>query len=190
MLVICPQILKHHRASAWAILTYNTIKMLIKIVFLLLATTYKATAFGEIDIECENNACTKCYKTLATELLKNADNYIALQSTFFPPDDSGPDFVIVTYLYDQYDVNEIELITMQNSSSQVWFWSSSAYFFYHPLRVFQFTSLGFSDPSLRQRSVSLHLPTTCYDPEENYTRSDYSNSGSFMKLLTQRVSCL
>ena len=132
------------------------------------------TAYGEIDIECENDTCTKCYKTLATELLQNADNYIALQNTFFPPDDNGPDFVIVTYIY---DINSTQTNILNNS---VWFWSSSAYFFYHPLRVFQFTSLGFSDPSLQQRSTSLHLPATCYDSKGN--RSDN------MKLLTQRVS--
>ena len=70
-----------------------------KMLLLLLAVIWsigKTTAYGEIDIECINDTCTKCYKTLVTELLKNADNYIALQSTFFPPDDSGPDFVIVT----------------------------------------------------------------------------------------------
>lgn len=156
------------------------LKMFIKVLLLLLAVICnfsRATAYGEIDIECENDTCTKCYKTLATELLKNADNYIALQNTFFPPDDSGPDFVIVTYIY---DINSTQTNLLNNS---IWFWSSSAYFFYHPLRVFQFTSLGFSDPSLRQRSISLHLPATCYASKGN------SNPGSDnMKLLTQRVS--
>ena len=155
-----------------------------KVLLLLLAVICnfsKITAHGEIDIECKNDTCTKCYKTLATELLKNADNYIALQNTFFPPDDSGPDFVIVTYMYDQHsDLNETESTNMQNYSSHIWFWSSSAYFFYHPLRVFQFTSLGFSDPSLRQSNITLHLPTSCYDLKGNTNSND-------MKLLTQRV---
>lgn len=154
--------------------------MSFKVLFLLLAVTYffsKTTAYGEIDIECENDTCIKCYKTLATELLKNADNYIALQNTFFPPDDSSPDFVTVTYIY---DINS----TQNNPvNSGIWFWSSSAYFFYHPLRVFQFTSLGFSDPSLRQRSISLHLPATCYDSKEQNNLRSYN-----MILLTQRVS--
>ena len=195
--------------------------MFIKRLFLLLTVAYnfhKTTAvhYGEIEIECENDTCTKCYKTLATELLKNADNYIALQSTFFPPDDSGPDFVIVTYVFDnrnssvnettesdeigsasqnlelngdiwfdeQYynnvDMNKVS----QNLSNHIWFWSSSAYFFYHPLRVIQFTSLGFSDPYLKQRSISLRLPTSCYYSEGNGDRGPFN-----MKLLTQRVRC-
>ena len=154
--------------------------MFSKVLFLLFAVICnfnRATAHGEIDIKCENDTCTKCYKTLATELLKNADNYIALQNTFFPPDDSSPDFVVVTYIY---DINSTQTNLLNNS---IWFWSSSAYFFYHPLRVFQFTSLGFSDPSLRQRSISLLLPATCYDSKGN-TIPGSDN----MKLLTQRVS--
>ena len=155
--------------------------MFIKVLLLLFAVTCninKTTAYGEVDIECVNETCTKCYKTLATELLKNADNYMALQNTFFPPDDSGPDFVIVTYIY---DVNST--VAQSNPlNNHIWFWSSSPYFFYHPLRVFQFTSLGFSDPSLRQRNISLHLPETCYDSEENIP---YSRK---LVLLTQRVS--
>jgi hypothetical protein len=143
---------------------------------------HKTTAvYGEIEIECKNDTCTKCYKTLATELLKNADNYIALQSTFFPPDDSGPDFVIVTYVFD--DQNETEPAN-QNLNNDTWFWSSSAYFFYHPLRVIQFTSLGFSDPYLKQRNVTLHLPASCYYSESNGDPRLFN-----MKLLTQRVSC-
>ena len=145
----------------------------LKVLLLLLIVIWnfhKITAFGEIDIKCENDTCTKCYKTLATELVQNADNYIALQNTFFPPDNNGPDFVIVTYNY-TYNLSEP---ATQMLTNQIWFWSSSAYFFYHPLRVFQCTSLGFSDPSLRQRNVTLYLPATCYENNN-------------MKLLTQRV---
>ena len=155
--------------------------MFIKVLLLLLTVISnfdETIAYGEVDIECVNETCTQCYKTLATELLKNADNYIALQNTFFPPDNSGPDFVIVTYLYK--DGNTTESNAVQNYlTSHVWFWASSAYFFYHPLRVFQFTSLGFSDPSLRQSNVTLHLPASCYHQE--------GNTNSYMKLLTQRV---
>lgn len=147
--------------------------MLIKVLFLLLAVICnfcKTTAYGEIDIKCDNDTstCIKCYKILATYLLQNGDNYIALQNTFFPPDNNGPDFVIVTYNY----LSEAE--PQMQMTDQVWFWSSSAYFFYHPLRVFQCTSLGFSDPSLKQRNITLYLPATCY-------------GNNNMKLLTQRV---
>jgi hypothetical protein len=146
--------------------------MFIKALLLLLTVICnfsKTTAYGEIDIKCENDTCSKCYETLATNLLQNADNYIALQNTFFPPDNNGPDFVIVTYNYLSEAEPQVQTIT-----SQIWFWSSSAYFFYHPLRVFQCTSLGFSDPSLKQRNITLYLPAMCYE-------------NSNMKLLTQRV---
>ena len=150
--------------------------MFIKVLFLLLTVAYKfhitTAVYGEIELECENDTCTKCYKTLATQLLKNPDNYFALQNTFFSPD-SVPDFVIVTYIY---DINSTHISPLNNS---IWFWSLSTYFFYHPLRIFQYTSLGFSDPSLKQKGISLHLPVTCYS---NNPRSDN------MKLLTQRVS--
>ena len=163
------------------------LKMFIKVLLLLLSVVWnisKTTAYGEIDIECKNNTCTRCYRMLATELLKNADNYIALQSTFFPPDDSGPDFVIVTYIFDDQEYLTETESAIQNLSNHVWFWSSSAYFFYHPLQAIQFTSLGFSDPSLRQRNITLHLPASCYYSE------NITDPGPFnMKLLTQRVSC-
>jgi hypothetical protein len=165
--------------------------MFIKALFLLLTVVYnfhKTTAHGEINIKCKNGTCTKCYTTLAMELLKNADNYIALQSTFFPPDDSGPDFVIVMYIFDdQDDLNETESASSnQNLTNHIWFWSSSAYFFYHPLRVIQFTSLGFSDPYLKQKSILLHLPASCYYSESNADPHDQRIFN--MKLLTQRVS--
>ena len=153
------------------------IKMLL-LLFAVICNFNRATAHGEIDIECKNDTCTKCYKTLATELLKNADNYIALQNTFFPSNGGGPQFVVVTYIY---DINSTPTSLLNNS---IWFWSSSAYFFYYPLRIFQFTSLGFSDPSLTQRSILLHLPASCHYSESN------TDFGPFnMKLLTQRVSC-
>ena len=155
--------------------------MFIKVLFLLLTVAYNFhnVITTEVPIKCKNDTCTKCYKTLATELLKNVDNYIALQSTFFPPDDA-PVFVIVTYIFD--DQNEIESVS-QNVSNLTWFWSAYAYFFYHPLQVFQFTSLGFSDPYLKQSNISLHLPASCYYSESN------AEQGSFnMKLLTQRVN--
>lgn len=113
---------------------------------------------------------------MATELLKNSDNYIALQRTFFPPDNYDPDFVIVKYVY---DVGKLE--HEGNASEEVWFWSVSAYFFYHPLQVFQCTSLGFSDLSIKQSDITLHLPASCYQEYQN-------NDSYYMQLLTQRVS--
>ena len=49
------------------------------------------------------------------------------------------------------------------------FWSSAVYFFFHPVRIFQFTSLLFSDPSLRynetctyQRTAMMQAIISCF----------------------------
>ena len=115
-------------------------------------------------IESESDCTT--YKALATELLKNDKNLYELQTTFFPPNSNGPVFVVVTYCYDSDTVN-----------STTFFWSSAAYFFFHPVRIFQFTSLLFSDPSLRYDEVVLNLPANCSGADADH-----------MTLLTQRVS--
>lgn len=117
--------------------------------------------------------CTKCYKALAIELLKNPTNYFNLQMAFFPPNDTSPDFVIVRYSYE----GDSENGALTPNHSAVWFWSSAAYFFYNPIRIFQFTSFVFSIPLLQQCTLTLHLPANCSNA-----------SDTFMKLLTQRVS--
>ena len=110
------------------------------------------------------------YRPLATELQKDDRNFYNLQNVFFPPNGGSPVFVTIKYHYSGDDKN----IT---SSNTIYFWSSAVYFFLHPVRIFQFTSLLLSDPSLRYDEVNLFLP------------ANYSNaSSSCMVLLTQRVS--
>ena len=134
-----------------------------------------SNAYGEIELECEDETCTKCYKTLATQLLKNDTNYIELQTKFFPSNNDQPDFLTVTYLFD--GKSNLETISDQH----IWFWSTSTFFFYYPIQVFQFTSLGFSDSSIKLNEVKLHLPESCYEKSgETYNKH--------MNLLTQRVS--
>ena len=149
-------------------------------------TTDPPTEVAEAD-------CTKSYKSLVTELLKNPTNYFNLQITFFPPDGTSPDFVIITYIYSEngtynysengtynysesgtYNYSENGTSTTQNST--VWFWSSAAYFFFYPIQIFQYTSFMFSDLQLHQITLTLHLPVDCVHV-----------SDTFMKLLTQRV---
>ena len=146
---------------------------------------------GEVELECVNDSCTECYKTLATELLKNVENYRAMQRIFFPPDDSaGPDFITVTYQY--YEGNETESHLQNISNCTVWFWSSSAFFFYYPLSVFQLTSLGFSDPAMRESNLTLYLPVSCYEEElpcHDKECQDIHDEYKEIRLLTQRVSC-
>ena len=116
--------------------------------------------------------CSKSYKALIVNLLKNSTNFFNMQRVFFPSNGTTPDFVIVTYHYDsESNVSSPEV------NKTVWFWSSAVYFFYHPIQIFQFTSLMFSDPLLQQSNLELYLPAEC-------SRAD----DDFMKLLTQRVS--
>lgn len=119
--------------------------------------------------------CSKSYKSLIINLLKNSTNFFNMQMAFFPVNSTTPDFVIVTYHYDSESNVSTGLETELNKT--VWFWSSAVYFFYHPIRIFQFTSLVFSDPFLQQSSLELYLPAECSRASDDY-----------MKLLTQRVS--
>ena len=116
--------------------------------------------------------CSTSYKALVVNLLKNLTNFFNMQMTFFPADGTTPDFVIVTYHY-----NPESNVSSPEVNETVWFWSSAVYFFYHPIKIFQFTSLAFSDPLLQQSKLELYLPAEC---------SGASNDS--MQLLTQRVS--
>jgi hypothetical protein len=127
--------------------------------------------------------CSVSYKALVINLLKNSTNFFNMQMTFFPADGTTPDFVIVSYYYDSEsnvsnpEVNKIYDQERNVSSPEVWFWSSAVYFFYHPIKIFQFTSLVFSDPLLYQSNLELYLPANCSGASDDS-----------MQLLTQRVS--
>ena len=125
------------------------------------------------DDDDDNSDHSECriYRALATELLKDDRNFYNLQNVFFPPNDGSPVFVAVKYHYFDDDNDAT------SSINTTYFWSSAVYFFFHPVRVFQFTSLLLSDPSLRYGEIHLFLP------------ANYSNvNSSCMVLLTQRVS--
>ena len=113
--------------------------------------------------------CSTSYKSLVKVLMNDDRNSYNLQRTFFPPISTSPVFVAVTYMYN--NSNNVTSVT------KTFFWSSAVYFFFHPVRIFQFTSLLFSDPSLRYNEITLFLPEDCYAASDN-----------FMLLLTQRVS--
>ena len=127
-----------------------------------------------VPLKCANDSCSECYSTLVKELLQDERNYLMLQKTFFPPSSTSPVFVTVSYQYDNDTSCKDE---DDNDYPCTYFWSSAVYFFFHPVRVFQFTSLLFSNPSLRYTEIVLYLPEEC--------RSAKNDS---MILLTQRVS--
>ncbi len=116
-----------------------------------------------------DETCSQCYSTLVEQITKNDSNMFQVQKTFFPPDRAPPVFVIVTYNY----INEYGGIV----NSTLWYWSTSTFYLYHPIHVFQFTSLLFSDISQERAKVTLKLPWDCINATSDYTQ-----------LLTQRVS--
>ena len=142
--------------------------------FLFVLLSLKPLALSTVDdVELRDDPKNPCYiyKALATELLEDDRNFYNLQSVFFSPNSGSPVFVTVTYHYEDNNA------TMSCSSTSIFFWSSAIYFFFHPVRIFQFTSLLFSDPALRFDKVDLYLSS-------NYSSVD----SECMILLTQRVN--
>ena len=140
-------------------------------LFFFVLLSLKPLALSEIrtidDLENQDYPPCYIYKALATDLLEDDRNFYNLQNVFFSPNSGSPVFVTVTYHYEDNNA----------SSTAIFFWSSAVYFFFHPVRIFQFTSLLFSDPALRFDKIDLYLPP------------NYSSVGSdCMVLLTQRVS--
>lgn len=176
----------NHRLSAR--MTCKTSMLLVCLsLALLVLSLYNEVVQAELSepgtkIQCNSPAgqnvsnCTTCFKALAEELLQSDTNVYNLQMTFFSPNGAGiPVFVSVRY---KYIVSEDGGTDDADSAlTRVYFWSSAIYFFFHPVRIFQFTSLMFSDPSLRMTNLELLLPVRCYN-----------TSNDFLTLLTQRVS--
>ncbi len=120
----------------------------------------------------EENDCSKCYSLLVENVTDDDKNIFNLTFAFFPPNTSAPAFVTVIYHYKDDFGNEIDI-----NDTQVWFWSTSTFNLLHPLHVFQFTSLFFSDLGLESSEVHLTLHQNCRKTSEDH-----------MMLLTQRVS--
>ena len=162
----------------------------LKLVFLL-----QAVAGDCMD---EGKPCDQCFQTLASHLLNTGDNKYQLQKTFYPPKQNHPVFVTVTYQFKDLcsgtsnscssanisncsDTNISSPCSDTNTPNQnkTWFWSSGTFYFFQPLRVFQFTSLFLANPFWRTSNVILTLPAECVNANEE-----------FMEFLTQRMSIL
>ena len=133
------------------------------VAILLIPTSQQAASSGLQCPEGRDN-CSTCYKELVSKILENDENLFEVQQTFFPPLSSSPSFVTVHYLF-------------PDDRQQVWFWSQSYFYLLHPLHVFQFTSLLFSDYNLLSSELRLNLPSDCFVASSKY-----------FALLTQRVS--
>ena len=116
--------------------------------------------------ECNttSDSCFICFNRLVCETIKPRQNQYNLQRAFFPPDKENPVYVTVHYIF-------------PNGGQKTWFWSESTYFaLFHPLPIYQLTSLFFGDFNFRKEELTLHLKADCQQAED-----------PFMMLLTQRV---
>ena len=121
-------------------------------------------------IQCEpgeEDDCSQCYALLVSQITQHDANLFNLTSAFFPAEEESPAFITVYYHYSDMP-----------DAIKVWFWSTSTFYLFQPIHVFQFTSLFFSDTSLQVSELNLTLRADCIDASDDK-----------MMLLTQRVSC-
>ena len=110
-----------------------------------------------------------CYCELENSLLATEHNIDQLTRAFFPAEENTPEFVTITYNFN-------------NTDSQIWYWSAQTSHFLHPFEVFQFLSLFFSKPEPYYTGVMvINLKVEC---------ADLTSDESFrmLQLFTQRVS--
>ena len=136
------------------------------ILFVVLACLlHRATA----DCYKEGKSCDQCYQTLSNYLVNTGDNKYYLRKVFYPLERAAPVFVTVTYHYIYTDTNNtintttwyFHTNTSKISNTSIWYWSAGAFYFLQPLRVFQFTSLLFGNPDLRNSVLNITLPAEC-----------------------------
>ena len=141
---------------------------------------------AEEDIKCApgNETCSECYSMLVSQVTKNDRNVFNLQNGFFPPEASSPLFLTVYYHFGNHsdvcnttEIRESLQGDTKNDVTKVWFWSTTTFYLFQPLHVFQFTSLYFSDFKPYASEVCIVLDPECYDANDAHIR-----------LLTQRVS--
>ena len=138
------------------------------LVFLTLAL-YGVSADSEVGFgvcQPENQTCTECYHKLKESLLRTDKNIQSLSTAFFPPKDNIPEFVIVTYCFDEIC-----------NKTRKWYWTHDSSYLFFPMKTFQYLSLFFGKPTaFFSRNVTLNLDADCHDA-----------SHELLNLLTQRV---
>ncbi len=123
----------------------------------------------------QENDCSTCYDLLANELIVSDKNRFNLQQAFFPPNNSNPVFVTVSYYFTRNPNGSTNYSA--DSPKKIWFWTESTFYLFQPVSSLQFTSLLFSDTTLKTSEVYLYLQPSCN-----------GSSTDMMRLLTQRVS--
>ena len=124
--------------------------------------------------------CSTNFSTLEKALFETRNNRFELISAFYPTRDSVSPFVNV-----KYNISEAKENGCQN-----WIWTTSTFYLIESPDVFQFTSLLFVQPENKVHTLTLELPTNCFnltdecDKDDNFTTTEYK----MMELLTRRVS--
>ena len=120
---------------------------------------------AQVPMNCSIFEVDSCltYRRLVCETITSQGNQFNMQNAFFPADTSSPVYIIVNYDF--------------VGSRKTFYWSASTFFsLFHPLPVYQFTSLFFGDYEFRKGTLNLTLPTDCA-----------SASDDNLQFLTQRV---
>ena len=142
------------------------------IVMHLTSLLFLAQVWLVFSVQCKQEEdCNSCFSKLLLQTTHHAQNLLNLQNLFFPPEDSPPSLVTVFYHYEE------ENGTGLSNHTEVWFWATSSFYFYHPPHIFLFTSLFFSDTNLQHQKLHLNLSYDCYNA-----------SNSFMMSVTEKVS--
>ena len=111
-------------------------------------------------------SCSECYLTLKQSLLGRDDNIQNLSNAFFPPRDNIPEFVTITYKFENI------------SDHQIWYWTHDSSYLFFQFTTFQYLSLFFGKPAERfSQELTLTLDGACVNVPN-----------STFRLLTQRVS--
>lgn len=127
------------------------------------------------NVSCDSvkDTCTTCFNLLVSNTITPERNQYNLQKAFFPADTANPVYVTVHYVF----MDGSNLV-----GEKLWFWSESSYYAtFHPLQIYQYTSLFFGDFDIHRKDLNLTIQV------DNVTMNCDKASDEFMMLLTQRV---
>ncbi len=109
----------------------------------------------DFQCEAEKNECSECFNVLANELFIIDRNRYNLWRAFFPPDIANPVFVSVTYYFTRNMSGDGSTNYSLTTPIMNWFWTHSTFYLFQPIESLQFSSLFFSDPSLKNKPFSI-----------------------------------
>ena len=128
--------------------------------------------------DCSNN-----FVTLEKALFETGNNRFELISAFYPTRETISPFVNVKYNFNNFKNDEGEIV---ENDCQNWIWTTSTFYLIESPDVFQFSSLLFVRLDSKIHTLTLNLPTDCF----NLTTVCDTNTTEtkMMELLTRRVS--